>query len=96
MGIRSVQNTSTLTAEGPRFGVGRNKLRFGTQLGGQVVDPLMAEDIGRLSTGDNDPACVRFDRVVELALDFTESWNKSAATLCFAGWPIWQRSRRAT
>jgi Flp pilus assembly protein TadD len=53
--------------------------------GNQAVDTLMAEGISRLNEGNNDAALERFDRVVGLAPNFAEGWNKRATTLYTMG-----------
>jgi len=53
--------------------------------GDQTVDTLMAEGIARLEQGEPDFALELFDRVVQLAPDFAEGWNKRATTLYAMG-----------
>jgi tetratricopeptide (TPR) repeat protein len=50
-----------------------------------AVDSLMQEGIGRLNAGEDEAALVVFDRVVGLAPDFAEGWNKRATTLFTLG-----------
>jgi Flp pilus assembly protein TadD len=56
-----------------------------TESGVEAVDALMAQGIARLNEGDNDAALRLFDRVVVLAPDFAEGWNKRATTLYSMG-----------
>jgi Flp pilus assembly protein TadD len=53
--------------------------------GDKAVDVLMAEGVARLNGGDNDAALELFDRVVALAPNFAEGWNKRATTLYTMG-----------
>jgi Flp pilus assembly protein TadD len=53
--------------------------------GDEDVDALMADGIARLNGGDADAALVIFDRVVALAPNFAEGWNKRATTLYTMG-----------
>jgi Flp pilus assembly protein TadD len=56
-----------------------------TESGIDAVDTLMAEGIARLNEGDNSAALSFFDRVVALAPNFAEGWNKRATTLYSMG-----------
>jgi tetratricopeptide (TPR) repeat protein len=53
--------------------------------GVETVDRLMAEGTARLNEGNNDAALALFDRVVKLAPEFAEGWNKRATTLYAMG-----------
>jgi Flp pilus assembly protein TadD len=53
--------------------------------GDKAVDVLMAEGVARLNGGDNDAALELFDRVVAVAPNFAEGWNKRATTLYTMG-----------
>jgi Flp pilus assembly protein TadD len=56
-----------------------------TESGVEAVDALMAEGTARLNEGDNDAALSFFNRVVALAPNFAEGWNKRATTLYLLG-----------
>ncbi len=58
--------------------------------GGAAVDTLMEQGIARLNEGNNDAALGLFDRIVQLAPDFAEGWNKRATTLYAMG--LFERS----
>src|ERR1700761_503775 len=55
------------------------------QFGNQGVDLLLAEGVSRLNEGNAEAALTLFNRVVQLAPDFAEGWNKRATTLYAMG-----------
>jgi tetratricopeptide (TPR) repeat protein len=55
------------------------------QSGDQNVDALMAIGVSALNDADYAQAYRAFDRVVELAPNFAEGWNKRATTLYLLG-----------
>ncbi len=51
----------------------------------ETVNQLMALGVARLNADDYGPALELFDRIVKLAPNFAEGWNKRATTLYVMG-----------
>ncbi len=56
-----------------------------TQSGNAQTDDLMEAGIAALAAQDGEEALAAFDRVVKLAPNFAEGWNKRATTLYLLG-----------